>query len=59
MSQTDQLGFGHIAFAVEDVGKTVKKIKEKGGGLVGKRIRAEIQRVGRIEVAYTRDPEGN
>ena len=59
LPQTDQLGFGHIAFAVEDVGRTLKKIKEKGGGLVGKRISAEIEGVGRLDVVYARDPEGN
>jgi lactoylglutathione lyase len=59
LSQTDQLGFGHMAFAVEDVGKTLKKIKEKGGGLVGKRISAQIEGVGRLDVVYARDPEGN
>ena len=57
--QTDTLGFGHIAFAVDDVGKTLKKIKEKGGGLVGKRISAQIKGVGQLDVVYARDPEGN
>ena len=59
LAQTDQLGFGHIAFAVEDVGRTVTKIIEKGGGLVGRRISAQIKGVGIIDVAYARDPEGN
>jgi lactoylglutathione lyase len=56
---TDQLGFGHIAFAVEDVGKTLKKIEENGGGRVGKRISAQVEGVGRLDVVYARDPEGN
>jgi len=59
LPQTDQLGFGHIAFAVEDVGKTLKKIEENGGGLVGKRISAQVDGVGRLDVVYARDPEGN
>ena len=59
LPRTDELGFGHIAFAVEDVGGTLKKIKEKGGGLVGKRISAQIEGAGQIDVVYARDPEGN
>lgn len=56
---TDQPGFGHIAFAVEDVGRTLKRIADEGGGMVGRRITAAIEGVGRIDVAYARDPEGN
>ncbi len=57
--RTDQPGFGHIAFAVEDVGGMLEKIQHEGGAVVGKRITADIEGVGRIDVAYARDPEGN
>ncbi len=57
--KTDQPGFGHIAFAVEDVGRTLKRIADEGGGMVGERITAAIEGAGRIDVAYARDPEGN
>ncbi len=59
LQQTDQPGYGHVAFAVKDVGKTIKEIKRHGGSLVGKRISTTINGVGRIDVAYARDPEGN
>ncbi len=57
--QTNHRGLGHIAFAVSDVGRTLKKIKQKGGGVVGRRVAAAIEEVGRIDVVYARDPEGN
>lgn len=59
MPQTDQPGYGHIAFAVHDVRRTIEEIEKHGGSLVGKRITATIEGVGRIDVAYARDPEGN
>lgn len=52
-------GFGHIAFAVEDVEGCVQKILDHGGGLVGTTVKTEIPGVGRIHFAYARDPEGN
>ncbi len=58
-AQTDQPGYGHIAFAVKDVGKTIEEIRQNNGAMVGKRISAKIAGVGRIDVAYARDPEGN
>jgi len=59
LTHTDRPGFGHIAFAVDDVGKTIGVIRKHGGSLVGKRISATIDGVGRIDVVYARDPEGN
>ena len=52
-------GFGHIAFAVENVESKLKQVLENGGSAVGKLINAEIEGVGRISVVYARDPEGN
>jgi predicted enzyme related to lactoylglutathione lyase len=57
--QTDQPGFGHIAFAVTNVGQMIKSLKKNGGTLVGKRITTTIEGVGRLDVVYGRDPEGN
>lgn len=52
-------GWAHIAFAVEDVEATVKRVLEAGGALVGELVKAEVSQVGTIIVAYARDPEGN
>ena len=52
-------GFGHIAFAVEDVQQKLELLLENGGSTLGELIDAEIAGVGRISVVYARDPEGN
>lgn len=59
LPQTDEPGYGHVAFAVTSVGPILKKIIKHGGGMVGERISARIEGVGVIDVAYVRDPEGN
>ena len=52
-------GFGHIAFAVDDVEEKLNLLLAKGGTTVGKLIDADIAGVGRISVVYAKDPEGN
>jgi len=52
-------GFGHIAFAVDDVEKKLQLLLENGGSVVGKLIDTEIEGSGKISVVYARDPEGN
>ena len=52
-------GFGHIAFAVDDVEEKMNLLIEKGGTTVGKLIDADIAGVGKITVVYAKDPEGN
>jgi len=52
-------GFGHIAFAVEDVEQKLNLLIENGGSVVGELIDAEIGGVGKISVVYAKDPEGN
>lgn len=52
-------GFGHIAFAVDDVEECIDTIVRNGGGLVGEIVDAEIPGAGKIHFAYARDPEGN
>lgn len=59
LPQTDEPGFGHIAFAVTNVQQMITKLKKNGGSLVGRRISTTIEGVGRIDVVYARDPEGN
>ncbi|WP_233516456.1 VOC family protein [Oceanispirochaeta sp. M1] len=52
-------GFGHIAFAVENVEEKLNLLLEYGGSTVGKLIDTEIDGVGKITVVYAKDPEGN
>lgn len=52
-------GFGHIAFAVENVEEKLNLLLENGGSILGKLIDTEIDGVGRITVVYAKDPEGN
>lgn len=52
-------GFGHIAFAVENVQEKLQLLLEHGGSTVGELIDTEIAGVGKISVVYAKDPEGN
>lgn len=52
-------GFGHLAFAVDDVDSCVKEILENGGSLCGEVVKTEVNGVGMLHFAYARDPEGN
>ena len=55
----DDPGFGHIAFAVDDVEATVDSVFKNGGSEVGERTIREIPGTGIIDFQYVRDPEGN
>ena len=52
-------GFGHIAFAVDDVDTVLKSIIAAGGGTVGEVVQLEIAGSGQITFVYATDPEGN
>ncbi len=52
-------GFGHIAFHVSDVEKTLEKLIAKGGEKYGELIEKEITGLGIIKAIYARDLEGN
>ncbi len=52
-------GFGHIAFAVDDVEKKLQLLLINGGSVVGKLIDTKIEGSGKISVVYAKDPEGN
>ena len=52
-------GYGHIAFAVEDVEATKEAVLAMGGRSVGEVVNVDLPGVGRLEFAYMRDPEGN
>lgn len=52
-------GFGHIAFAVDDVEATRQAVLAAGGGELGKVVSVEVAGAGSITFAYLTDPEGN
>jgi predicted enzyme related to lactoylglutathione lyase len=57
--KANERGFGHIAFAVDDVDEALKAVMAAGGGAVGEIVAAEVAGVGLLRVVYARDPEGN
>jgi predicted enzyme related to lactoylglutathione lyase len=57
--RANECGFGHIAFAVENVDEALETVIAAGGGAVGEIATAEVEGVGRLRVVYARDPEGN
>jgi predicted enzyme related to lactoylglutathione lyase len=59
LPKSNQCGFAHIAFAVEDVDQALQAVIAAGGGAVGEIAEAEVKGVGLLRVAYARDPEGN
>ena len=52
-------GYGHIAFAVDDVEATRETVLAMGGGPVGEVVIVRLPGVGSLEFAYMRDHEGN
>jgi predicted enzyme related to lactoylglutathione lyase len=52
-------GFSHIAFHVENVETTLKRIVKNGCSRYGELITTEIPGAGILTVVYTKDPEGN
>jgi predicted enzyme related to lactoylglutathione lyase len=58
-SVPNRLGYGHIAFAVDDVPQALEAVLAAGGSRVGEIVSADVPGAGRIEFTYARDPEGN
>lgn len=52
-------GFGHLAFAVENVEAALEAVLRAGGGVVGHVSTTQVTGVGTLTVVYARDPEGN
>jgi predicted enzyme related to lactoylglutathione lyase len=52
-------GFGHIAFAVDDVHAAREAVLEAGGGTVGTIVALAVPGAGTVTFAYVTDPEGN
>lgn len=55
----NQQGYGHIAFEVNDVAKTLEKVCRNGGKAHGKIAQRKIAAVGFLTFVYAKDPEGN
>lgn len=55
----NRVGFGHIAFAVDDVAAVHQEVLAAGGFPVGTIERVAIAGAGTITWTYVRDPEGN
>src|SRR6266487_365223 len=58
LPSANQCGFGHIAFAVDDVDEALQAVIA-GGSTVGNIVTTEVDGVGVLRVVYARDPEGN
>jgi catechol 2,3-dioxygenase-like lactoylglutathione lyase family enzyme len=52
-------GYGHIAFAVDDVKAARDAVLAAGGRSVGDLVSVRISGAGTINVVYVTDPEGN
>jgi predicted enzyme related to lactoylglutathione lyase len=59
LPSANQWGFGHIAFAVDDVDEALQAVVAAGGSTVGNIVTAEVDGVGVLRVVYAQDPEGN
>jgi len=58
-SAPNRPGWGHVAFAVEDVAAVREAVLEAGGRAVGDLISTKIEGAGAITFVYVADPEGN
>jgi predicted enzyme related to lactoylglutathione lyase len=52
-------GFGHIAFAVEDVAAARDAVLAAGGGCLGEVVTTRVAGAGTVTFAYLLDPEDN
>jgi len=55
----NRVGYGHIAFQVDDVPAALRSILDNGGETLGGPVRTTVAGEGELEVAYARDLEGN
>jgi len=59
LPSANECGFGHIAFAVENVDEALQAVIAAGGGAVGEVATGQVRGAGLIQLVYARDPEGN
>lgn len=55
----NRVGYGHIAFGVDDVSATLERLVSCGGQRLGAIAGTSVAGVGELEITYARDPEGN
>lgn len=55
----NRIGFGHIAFHVDDVNEMHEKVISNGGESIGEVTQKVISGVGHLTFVYMKDPEGN
>jgi predicted enzyme related to lactoylglutathione lyase len=56
---TNQPGFAHIAFHVDDVSQARQEVLSAGGADLGKMHSMEVPNAGTVTLVYMTDPEGN
>ena len=59
MQQINRIGFGHIAFEVDDVAAVLKKLRVAGGGQIREQIVTDYPNNVVATIVYDIDPEGN
>jgi predicted enzyme related to lactoylglutathione lyase len=59
MPVANRKGFGHLAFAVDDVPCTLEQVVAAGGKAVGEVVVRVVPGVGTLTFVYAADPEGN
>lgn len=55
----NRAGFGHLAFAVDDVAETLRALVAAGGNAHGEVVSTVVPGAGTLTFTYARDPEGN
>ena len=58
-SPANRRGYGHLAFAVDDVSKALEVVLNHGGSRLGLVVEHEVPLTGRLTFTYCRDPESN
>ena len=54
----NQLGFGHIAFHVNNLQEMLKSALANGASMYGEAIEKSIENIGLLKAVYIKDPEG-
>ena len=55
----NRLGFGHLAFSVDNVQQRLEQVIKHGGSTVGQVVEKEVPGVGTLTFVYATDPEDN
>jgi catechol 2,3-dioxygenase-like lactoylglutathione lyase family enzyme len=55
----NRLGLGHLAFQVEDVAGSLRRVLDRGGRALGQVVSLPVPGKGTVTFVYAADPEGN